>query len=163
VQHINLGCPRVLRKQDMYSHLLVPIDGSELSDRAAQASLELARKLGARITGFVAEAMPPLPHMGTHVNNYLRETDEHMARTEAHARKVLGEFKAKALKQGVLFEGKFLRTDSVDDAIVKAAEEFACDMIVMCTHGRGALGELLIGSHTKNVISRSKVPLLVLH
>ena len=147
----------------MYSHLLVPIDGSELSDRAAQASLELARKLGARITGFVAEALPALPHMGTHVNNYLRETDEHMARTEAHARKVLGEFKAKAQEQGVAFEGKFLRTDAVDDAIVQAAEEFGCDMIVMCTHGRGALGELLFGSHTKNVISRCKVPLLVLH
>ena len=45
----------------MYSHLLVPVDGTELSERAAEASLELARKLGARVTGFVAEPMPPLP------------------------------------------------------------------------------------------------------
>jgi len=54
----------------MVQHLLVPIDGSELSERAAEASLEFARKLGARkpcarITGFVAEPMPPLPSMGS--------------------------------------------------------------------------------------------------
>jgi nucleotide-binding universal stress UspA family protein len=36
-------------------------------------------------------------------------------------------------------------------------------MIVMVTHGRGAFGELLFGSHTKNVLSKSKIPLLVLH
>jgi len=51
----------------------------------------------------------------------------------------------------------------VDDAIVRAAQEFGCDMVVMVTHGRGAFGELLFGSHTKNVLARCKVPLLVLH
>ncbi|MDO9093294.1 MAG: universal stress protein [Rubrivivax sp.] len=147
----------------MFTHILVPIDGSELSERAAQASLELAQKLGARVTGFVAEAMAPLPHMGTHVTTYLRDTDEHLARTEAHARQVLGEFKAKATERGVPFDGKFKRTEAVDDAIVDAAQEFGCDLIVMVTHGRGAFGELLFGSHTKNVMSRSRLPLLVLH
>jgi nucleotide-binding universal stress UspA family protein len=71
--------------------------------------------------------------------------------------------RARAAELGVAFEGKFGRTDSVDDAIVKAAAEHGCDLIVMVTHGRGAFGELLFGSHTKNVLSRSKVPLLVLH
>jgi nucleotide-binding universal stress UspA family protein len=147
----------------MYSHLLVPVDGTELSERAAAASLELARKLGARVTGFVAEPMPPMPTMAANVAAYQRDADAHLVRTEAHARDVLAKFSAKAAEQGVPFDGKFQRTDSVDDAIVKAAEEFACDLIVMVTHGRGAFGELLFGSHTKNVLSRSKLPLLVLH
>jgi nucleotide-binding universal stress UspA family protein len=38
-----------------------------------------------------------------------------------------------------------------------------CDLIVMVTHGRGAFGEMLFGSHTKNVLARSLLPLLVLH
>ncbi len=146
----------------MFKHLLVPVDGSELSERAAQVSLELAQRLGARITGFVAEPMPPLPTMSTHAATYMREADEHNARTEAHARKVLQAFGAKATELGVPYQGKFLRADGVDDAIVAAAVEFECDMIVMVTHGRGAFGELLFGSHTKNVMSRSKLPLLVL-
>lgn len=147
----------------MYTHLLVPLDGSELSERAAQASLELARKLGARVTGFVAESMPPLPGMGTAMATYTRDVEHHQARTEAHAREVLAKFGAKAAEQGVPFDGKFQRTDAVDDAIVSAANEYECDLIVMVTHGRGAFGELLFGSHTKNVLSRSKLPLLVLH
>jgi nucleotide-binding universal stress UspA family protein len=147
----------------MFKHILVPLDGSELSARASEASLELARRLGARITGFVAEPMAPLPHMGTNVAAYTRETEEHQARTEAHARTVLDAFKAQASAAGVEFQGKFQRTDAVDDAIVKAAGEFGCDLIVMVTHGRGAFGELLFGSHTKNVLSRCKLPLLVLH
>lgn len=147
----------------MYSHLLVPVDGTELSERAAEASLELARKLGARVTGFVAEPMPPLPTMSANMTAYQRDTDAHQARTDQHAHDVLAKFAAKAAEQGVAFEGKFQRSDSVDDAIVKAAAEFECDLIVMVTHGRGAFGELLFGSHTKNVLSRCKVPLLVLH
>lgn len=147
----------------MFTHLLVPVDGTELSERAAQSSLDLARKLGARVTGFVAEPMPPLPTMSANVTAYQRDTEAHQARTEAHAREVLQRFAAKAAEVGVPFDGKFQRTDSVDDAIVKAAAEFDCDLIVMVTHGRGAFGELLFGSHTKNVISRCKVPLLVLH
>ncbi len=147
----------------MFNHILVPLDGSELSERAAQASLELARKLGARITGFVAEPMPPLPTMGSHAVTYARQADEHQLRTEAHAREVLQHFKAKADEVGVNFIGQFRTTDAVDDAIVSAAKEFDCDLIVMVTHGRGVFGELLFGSHTKNVLARSKLPLLVLH
>jgi len=147
----------------MYHHLLVPIDGSELSERATEASLELARKVGARVTGFVVEPHPPLPTLGAHPAAYSREADEHLARTEAHAHEVLGQFAAKAAAQGVPFEGQFKRTDSVDDAILDAAAEFGCDLIVMVTHGRGVFGELLSGSHTKKLLARTRLPLLVLH
>ncbi len=147
----------------MFQHILVPLDGSEFCERAALSSLGLASKLGARITGFVAEPLPPLPNMGAHPATYTRDADLHLARTEAHARDVLARFAAKAVEKGVLFDGKFMRTDAVDEAIVQTAQELGCDLIVMATHGRGALGELLFGSHTKSVIARSKLPLLVLH
>jgi nucleotide-binding universal stress UspA family protein len=147
----------------MYQHLLVPVDGSELSERAAQTSIALAKKLGARVTGFVAEPLPPLPTESSGMNTYLRKAEEHRERTEAHAHEVLARFGALAAEQGVTFEGKFKRSDAVDDAIVAAAAEFGCDLVVMVTHGRGAFGELLFGSHTKNVLARSKLPLLVLH
>jgi nucleotide-binding universal stress UspA family protein len=75
----------------------------------------------------------------------------------------LAGFKAKADAAGVPFAGQYKTTDAVDDAIVAAVQEYGCDMIIMVTHGRGAFGELLFGSHTKNVMSRCKVPLLVLH
>lgn len=147
----------------MYQHLLVPIDGSQLSERATAASLELARKVGARVTGFVVEPDSPLPGIASHAVSHARDAEGHLARTEAHAREVLDPFAAKAAAQGVPFEGLYERTDGVDAAILDAATESGCDLIVMVTHGRGTFGELLFGSHTKTLMARTRLPLRVLH
>ena len=147
----------------MYEHLLVPVDGSDISERAMEASIELARTLSAEITGFVAEPDTSLPAVGRHPSVVIREQEQAEAAASAHANAVLQRFRTRAKAAGVTFHGHYVRTTQVDDAIVRAAEERCCDMIVMVTHGRGAFGELLFGSHTKNVLSRSKLPLLVLH
>jgi nucleotide-binding universal stress UspA family protein len=147
----------------MFKRLMVPIDGSELSKQAIQQGLDLARQLGASVTGFVVEAMPALPTIGTHLGNYQREVQEHEATTEAHARTLLTHFERTAADAGVAFEGQYERNDDVAGAIVAAADRAGCDMIVMATHGRGAFGELLFGSQTKRVMSLSRLPLLVLH
>jgi len=75
---------------------------------------------------------------------------------------VLSQFGEMARAAGVEFSGRHARTDEVDRAIARAALDLECDMIVMATHGRGVFGELLFGSHTKNVLAKSTVPLLVL-
>jgi len=147
----------------MFNHVLVPVDGTELSERAAEAGLDLARKLGASLTAFVAEPLPPLPGMDANPLAYGRDADAHLARTEKHARDLLARIGVRAAAAGVPYSSKFQRTEQVDAAIVDAAKEFNCDLIVMATHGRGAFGELLFGSHTKNVLARSKLPLLVVH
>ncbi len=146
-----------------YKKLLVPVDGSELSPHAMAASIDLARQLGAAIVGFVAEPDMPLPNVGTQPAAYARRRDVHETRTDTHAHEVLAQFGELAGAAGVPFTGRHTRTDRVDAAIVDLAGELECDMIVMVTHGRGAFGELLFGSHTKNVLSKSKIPLLVLH
>jgi nucleotide-binding universal stress UspA family protein len=147
----------------MYQRILVPIDGSELSDRAMQASLDLARQLGAAITGYVAEPVMPPPSTPRSRALLEQEAREHDAITEAHARNVLQRFERQAQDAGVAFEGVFDQAPQVDRAIVEAAENRGCDLIVMVTHGRGAFGEFLFGSHTKAVLAGSRLPLLVLH
>ena len=147
----------------MYKRLLVPVDGSEISRRAVDESLALAKQLGASVVGFVVEAMPPLPNSGVALANYQNEVKEHDAKTAAHANKVLTGFGEAAAAAGVSFEAHYDRDDDVAGAIAKGASDKACDLIVMVTHGRGTFGELLFGSQTKNVMARSKLPLLVLH
>lgn len=146
----------------MFKRILVPVDGSELSDRAAQASLGLAKPLGATVVGFVAEPMPQLPAVGRPPSMVKQENARHDERIEAHAREVLDRFAALAKAAGVGFEGHFEQAPLVDQAIVDAAEAKGCDLILMVTHGRGAFGEFLFGSHTKAVLSRCRLPLLVL-
>lgn len=147
----------------MFTHLLVPVDGSELSDRAVEVSLGLAVKLGAKVTGFVAEPPPPLPTMSSTATVYARQSAEHEVRTAEHAQGVLAKFAEHAKAAGVEFQGKYARNEGIEDAITHAAAAYGCDLIVMVTHGRGAFGELLFGSHTKNMIGRTKLPVLVLH
>jgi nucleotide-binding universal stress UspA family protein len=152
-----------MKESAMYRRILVPVDGTELSERAIQASIDLARQLGASITGFVAEPImipPSEPRARTRIEDDQREHD---AMTEAHADAVLSRFASQARAAGVEFDGYHDQVPSVDRAIVAAAEARGCDLILMVTHGRGAFGEFLFGSHTKAVLAGSKLPLLVLH
>lgn len=147
----------------MYKRILVPLDGTDLSDRAIPASLALAQQLGATIIGFVAEPMPPIP-AGPRAEVMLREElKAHAAATRAHAETILHRFEEAAQDAGVPFEGWHDEVPRVHKAIIKAAESKSCDMIVMVTHGRGAFGEFLFGSQTKAVLAESDIPLLVLH
>lgn len=147
----------------MIRHLFVPIDGSPLSERAIQQSIALAGQLGASITGFIVEPGVPLPCPGTVMHAYERQIGEHLAATESHARETLDAFGRRAEAAGVRFQGAHASTGAVDEAIVSHAAALGCDMIVMVTHGRGAFGELLFGSHSKSVLSRTHLPVLVLH
>ncbi|MEY5100311.1 MAG: hypothetical protein RJA36_3030 [Pseudomonadota bacterium] len=147
----------------MYQHLFVPVDGSELSHRAMEGSIALAKQLGARITGFVAEPEMGMPHSSEEIRNYARLVKENDEQNEAHAKALLGQFEERAAAAGVPFTPHHVTADGINDAIISEAEQAGCDMIVIVTHGRGALGELLFGSHTHKIIQRSKLPVFVLH
>jgi nucleotide-binding universal stress UspA family protein len=148
----------------MYEHLLVPVDGSELSNKAIEHAIGLAKMLGASITGVTVE--PPLPVLVVEqaaVAYDVATFQEHEKRCEAHAREILEAFADKARHAAVPFDGQFLITDDVQQAIVDTAKKKGCDLIVMATHGRHGLDALIHGSLAKSVLAHSEVPLLILH
>jgi len=127
------------------------------------ASIELALKLGARLTGFVVEPDLPLALVSANPDVFVERVGQHQAKSEAHAHALLGRFRSLAEAAGVGFDGDYTSAPQIDQAIAEAAERAGCDLIVMVTHGRGVFGELVFGSHSKGVMSRTKLPLLVLH
>lgn len=143
----------------MYDKLLVPIDGAEMSERAMKASVELARKLGAGITGFIVEPFVKSPVRPGSDQSHMAPWRDSEA--QEHARAALQPFEALATQAGVPFSGYSTQTTRVAEGIVDAAREHGCDLIVMATHGRGVLGKLLWGSHTREVLLRSELPVLV--
>jgi len=148
----------------MYEHLLVPVDSSELSRKAMDTSIGLAKMLGARITGFTVEMPLPVLVGEPGAMAFHAETiAEHQRRSEAHARELLKAFGEQAQAAGVAFDGQFMITDQVAQAIVDVARQQSCDLIVMATHGRHGFDALINGSLTKSVLSHSQIPLLVLH
>lgn len=148
----------------MYQRILVPVDGSELTERTIQASIGLAQQLGAAITGFVTEQpTPPAGRLRAPPPRAADDADDTDALTPAHAQQVLDRFAAAAEAAGVPFEGHHAQVEQVDTALLAEAEARGCDLIVLVAAGRGAFGEFLYGSQAKAVLSGSKLPLLLLH
>ena len=74
----------------MYKKIFVPVDGSELSHRAMDGSIELAKQLGAAITGFVVEPDLPLSVVSPDAHTSSERIKTHEAQNEAHAKALLG-------------------------------------------------------------------------
>jgi nucleotide-binding universal stress UspA family protein len=144
----------------MFKRLLVPVDGSPASRKAAKNAIAFAKGIGASITFYYAipPASPVLFGEGYVVPQ--RAVEEIEAAQRATGEKYVGEAARKAEKAGV--ECDSLVTRAVPgDGVVAAASARKCDAIVMGSHGWGALKRLLLGSVTQRVLAHAKVPVLV--
>jgi nucleotide-binding universal stress UspA family protein len=146
----------------MFKNILIPTDGSSLSQKAALRGVALAKSVGAKVTAFFA-APPPTPII---YRNSLpvgfAQPGEHEQIIKRTASKHLGFIENAAKKAGVRFEGMHVTNDYPADAILDAAKKKKCDLIVMGTHGESGLRGVLIGSVTQKVLNRSKIPVLVM-
>ena len=93
----------------MYKHLLVPVDGSPLTERAITVSVALAKQLGAAITGFIAEPLPPVPPGPRSSALHDPDASEQEELTGTHAQAVLARFEAAAQAAGVPFKSSTTR------------------------------------------------------
>lgn len=145
----------------MFKHLLVPTDGSELSQRAVAQAVALAGELGARITFFTA--FQPYPRtfgdMGavfglSALALYSEDVQQAAAQRLAEARRIADD-------AGVACEVLQLNFDEPYAGIIEAARLQGCDLILMASHGRRGLDALLLGSETHKVLTHSAIPVLV--
>lgn len=144
----------------MYKHILIPTDGSELSDKAIEAGIEFAREAHARVTGFAA------------VPEYFESEVEMMARRaisleqcEREAKRqadgVLQKIADRAREAGVEYDADYEQSNRPHEAIIRAAEKHGCDVIFMASHGRRGISALLHGSETQGVLTHCTIPTLV--
>jgi nucleotide-binding universal stress UspA family protein len=145
----------------MFKNILVPTDGSALSQKAAARGLELARALGARATAFFAAppATPVIYRNGLPVG--LVQPGKHEAIIERTAGKYLDTIARMAKNAGVKCESVHLTSDYPADDILKIATGKKCDLIVMGTHGQSGLRGLFVGSVTQKVLAKSKIPVMI--
>jgi nucleotide-binding universal stress UspA family protein len=61
----------------------------------------------------------------------------------------------------VSYEGIHVIHDHPYEAIIAAAQERGCDLIVMASHGRRGMSALVLGSETVKVLTHSNIPTLV--
>lgn len=146
----------------MFKHILLPTDGSDLSENAATNAVAFAKSVGARITGLyvLQEYSPILASDGFgYVDPLTVEQFEKSA--ESYARACLAFIEKTAGAAGVDCDCILETGFHVFEAIVKTAEDHACDLIWMASHGRSGVAGLLMGSETTKVLTHSKIPVLV--
>ena len=146
----------------MYQHILIPTDGSELAQKAITNGLSLAQALRAKVTVLTVES--PFHVMGTyrtHIRDMNTAMAEHAERAKAHSAKILSAAAESAQAVGVPCETVQAEQDHPYAAIISIAQERACDLIAMASHGRSGVSALVLGSETNKVLTHSTIPVLV--
>jgi nucleotide-binding universal stress UspA family protein len=143
----------------MFKHVLIPTDGSKLSEEAVAKGLELAKALGARATVMIV--IEPFHILTADVAQIESTRDEYEAHATSHAAAILEAAAAKGRAAGVTVATLDVRHDHPHDAIVRTAWEQGCDLIAMASHGRRGVAALMLGSQTAKVLAHSKIPVLV--
>ncbi len=145
----------------MFKHILVPTDGSALSDGTTRKAVDFARETGARITFFYARPDYPIAFYGEGALIDPTTPEKFAEMTDKQAKDILAAAAALAQPAGVASSGSAIVSDVPYQAIIDAAAANGCDLIFMASHGRRGLSGLLLGSETQKVLTHSKIPVLV--
>jgi nucleotide-binding universal stress UspA family protein len=142
----------------MFKHVLIPTDGSPLSEKAIRAGIAFAKELRAAVTLY--HALEPLPQYisSGFAPELLLGIEGGM---RAQAQKHLDEAAKIADAAAVPCEALIARPETVYGGIIDIAKRKKCDVIFMASHGRGGLASLVLGSVTLKVLTHSKIPVVV--
>ena len=142
----------------MFKRILVPTDGSEITERAVASALGLATALGAEIfTIFVKE---PFPYGAVAEMQPTPPQEFFDAQEQTAAKNVRAVIDA-CDAAGIVCHAQTVEGLQPWEAIVAHAAEQRCDLLVMGSHGRSGLASLFLGSETQDVLKHTKVPVLV--
>lgn len=144
-----------------FKHILVPHDGSPLSQESARKAVQLAKDIGAKITAFYVKPTymdSPLGESSISQPMTSEKFDDLVAK---EARQILSYVEILCKQEGVVCDCQTVSSDYPADAIVQAAKEYEVDLIWMASNRRKGIQNLLIGSETRKVMTYSGIPTLV--
>jgi nucleotide-binding universal stress UspA family protein len=143
----------------MYKHILLPTDGSELSERAVREGVRFAKSIGARVTAL--HVTPPFYPAGLNPGAFTAQAEEHARRAKESTQAALGSAERAAREAGVACTVQHRESDSPWNEIITVAVDGGCDLVFMASHGRRGVAALVLGSETNKVLTHSKIPVLV--
>jgi nucleotide-binding universal stress UspA family protein len=143
----------------MYKHILLPTDGSEVSRRAVDMGLDLAKALNASV--YALHVILPFQAL-SYMTQIIPESETSYTEESVRwAERYLGEVREKARQAGIPCDSDYVFDKHPSDAILDIAQKRGCDLIVMGSHGWRGFTKLLLGSETQKVLVRSPLPVLV--
>lgn len=146
----------------MFKHLLVPVDGSELSEAALKQACSFAWEAHARLTCYYAKpTYLPYGMAAEGAFDFAGASEAYRAAMDKRAETILSKAKRAADEAGLAFEAITTECDEPYAGIIETAETCGCDLIFMASHGRRGARALMLGSETQKVLTHCKIPVLV--
>src|SRR5262249_10255410 len=143
----------------MYKHILIPTDGSELSRKAIEHGIALAKSINAKVTAVTVTA--PF-HVFAIEPGMVTDTPEQYEKHAADLAVIdLNVAKEAGKTAGISCDTIRVEHEPPYRAIIDAATENSCDLIVMASHGRRGISAIVLGSETVKVLTHSAIPVLV--
>jgi len=146
----------------MFKNILVPSDGSSLSQKAVKEAVALAKVTGAKLTALhVYPKFSGSPY-GTFgpAEDVLEEAHDRQSREQGD--KLFASIGKQAEAAGVSFASVMVESNDVWKQIIAVARKKKCDLICMASHGRRGLSGVVLGSETQKVLTHTDIPVLVL-
>ena len=144
----------------MYKRVLIPTDGSDITAKAVQSAVGLARLCGAEL--YVLAVKEPFPYSAISEMQPVPPQEFFDAQERSAARHVRAVIEA-CEAAGVSCHAETIEGVQPWEAIIEYAEKKDCNLIVMGSHGRSGLASLFLGSETDDVLKHTKLPVLVVH
>jgi nucleotide-binding universal stress UspA family protein len=145
----------------MFKHLLVPVDGSDVSKKSLKKVAELAKADKASVTFvYVSDPMPPIVYSDSSMA-YGVSQKEHKKACDEYAADVFKKSTV-ALGAGIKSNSYHISNSNLAEGILEGAKKAKADVIVMASHKLTGIKSILLGSETHEVIVHSKLPVLVL-
>ena len=141
-----------------YTHILVPLDGSELAELALEDALSLAELNQAEVT--LLRVIPPMDEViiaGEHTIVLDEQREIKQEQSETYLRSVCQRKECRNLKMQTAIE-----FGPVGETIIDYAREHPIDLIVMATHGRSGLSRWFMGSVADKVVHGAAQPVLLI-
>jgi nucleotide-binding universal stress UspA family protein len=144
----------------MFKSILVPTDGSELSQKAADVAIRFAEEAGARIV--VISVAEPVPYGALADGAVTMDVAQYERQAQELAQKRVDAVCAAAAVEVVPCQTVTALSYTPYTEIIAAAGQYQCDVIFMASHGRRGLNRLILGSETQKVLAHTTIPVLVI-
>jgi nucleotide-binding universal stress UspA family protein len=142
----------------MYKRILFPTDGSDITTKALQTALSLAKLCGAEL--HTLAVMEPFPYSAISEMQPVPPQEFFDAQQRVASARVKA-VAAAAAAAGVPCQAATVEALHPWEAILDHGKTQGCDVVVMASHGRRGVSALLLGSETQKVLTHSTLPVLV--
>ncbi|BBF79038.1 MULTISPECIES: universal stress protein [Acinetobacter] len=142
-----------------YEHILVPVDGSDISLAALKQAASIAKAFNSKITAISLLAVDPFSGVDFYYVSPVMK--DYFVEAHAQAEETLAKAETIGTELGIEIETQIIKGEVSSEGILQAAEDLKVDLIVMGSHGRKGFQKFFLGSFAQDVLGNTELPVLI--